>query len=620
MADQTQNDRSGLNGNRVELIVLLTIWWLWMPVGAFLIWLIKHFLFGGFGQQDQSYVLFLQAQFFPFGTPLRPAPLFFIWLFVGFVVSLIFVRGYHKHLGTIRRFKGANVFTLALVLLIVGSFSGAWNGMWNDDKAAARYYSQDSTFYTSSVNPPPSSLQQLVTGATRSSGACDYVGDADMPSCLRVASMPDFDFGPRTASLAAAKTVMTDSSSLASGVDVMTATIHYLPTAAGGQGAWTTVLDGSGTRSIEGVAIWDGQSNTASICEFQGDDFFDRAFAGIAGNSLGNLLASTFPALSYVASDIVGYCDGTGPDAKPVIVIPVERQIGWVNRTVMVPSGVIVLRGSPNGHPDMTYEASVKPGEFPCQVYPESIAVTQVADLDWAAGRGNKDDAGFGYQVASISSNSANTGQYVLRSATDGHLYFVTPLTPRNSSSQAVVAYAVERADQASGGLNPLSVYVAADNTDPVSMSVIEARMTSFVNDNAPGLLTSGSGGQLEEIIPFGQGRWRGFVDVNGVTEDYIDVSGDAAAPPSLVVLPGYGSGSGSGTGSGAGTGSGPGSGATQAPPTAGTTPPAGSGTTDCGADPSTLTTAQITQCIQQLATQLNQREQAPAPTASPSS
>ena len=399
----------------------------------------------------------------------------------------------------------------------------------------------------------------------------------------------------------AAGTVMSDSSALASQVNLMEASVHYLPDGDGGRGVWTGILDGSGTRPAEGVAVWDGQSNTASICQFQGADSFDRAFSGQGGDSLGNLIAQKFPALTYDDDDISGYCQGTGAAARPVIVIPVTRQIAWHNTTVLEPAGILVLRGSPSGRPSMTYQPTVRPGQYPVQVYPESIVVDQVDAAQWAAGRGNMENAGFGYQTTSVGTNSFNPGEYVLHSNASGRFYFVTPLTPRNSGSQAVVAYAVEPADQTGQGLNPLTIYVQSDATNPVSMTVLVSRMTAYINQVAPALLASGAGGQLKEVIPYGNGMWRGFVDIDGVTQDYIDMSGNVNITPMLYSLSGQLATSGSAA--------------------AGGSSPAGPA--NCGGNPAQMSASQLTRCIQQFAAALGQREQgqpeqtpAPAPSS----
>jgi hypothetical protein len=203
------------------------------------------------------------------------------------------------------------------------------------------------------------------------------------------------------------------------------------------------------------------------------------------------------------------------------------------------------------------------------------------------------DNAGFGYALTSVSTNSFNPGGYMLRSLTDGHLYFVTPLTPRNSGSQAVVAYAVERADEVTGGLNPLMIYVQSDRANQTSMTVLESRMTTYINQVAPSLLASGSGGQLLEIIPYAQSMWRGFVDIDGVTQDYIDMASTTTVTPSLVALPGRLTGQAGG----------------------GAQPAAASG---CGGNPATMTASQLAQCIQQFAKALGQRAQSPPATPSP--
>jgi len=570
----------------------LAAWWLWMPAGAAVIWLVKHLIFGGYGQQDQGYALSLQSELFPRGSLLDATPLFWVWAFVGFTGTLVIiatVTGGHRRRGVARALTVVTVAAMGLSLVL------AWTGFWDNDKNAARYYTQATAFRTAGIDPAPSSLRALTNGARKASGAggCDYAGTADVPSCIKITPAPDFSWDPRTASYEAASTIMSSSSALASQVDVMGATVHYLPGSTPGHGVWTAILDGSGTRPAEGVAVWNGQANAASICQFQGSDSFNRAFGGYGADSLRNLIAQKFPALVYVDHDISGYCDGTGAAARPVIVIPVERQIGWKDRTVLRPAGILVLTGSPDGRPAMSYHATVRAGEYPDQVYPESIAAAQLSATDWAAGRGNMDDGGFGYAKTSVDTNRANPGEYVLRSNADGHFYFVTPLTPRDSSSQAVVAYAVERADEVAGGLNPLVIYVQRDSANPVSMTILQSRMTTYINQVAPGLLTSGAGGQLQEIIPFGRDTWRGFVDISGVTQDFIDMSSDVTVTPVFAALHGR---------------------IAAQPPGAGGGPPPSGPPVSCAGALATMTTSQLAQCIQQFANALSQRAQSPAP------
>jgi hypothetical protein len=98
-----------------------------------------------------------------------------------------------------------------------------------------------------------------------------------------------------------------------------------------------------------------------------------RAFGGTGGDSLRNLIAERFPSLVYTDHDISGFCRGSGSGARPVIVIPVERQVGVNDFTVLQPAGILVLTGSLSGDPSMAYHPTVKAGQYPGQVYPLSI-------------------------------------------------------------------------------------------------------------------------------------------------------------------------------------------------------------------------------------------------------
>ena len=501
MAKRTSPRYAGIRiGRRVCLVAA---WWLWMPVGAVIIWLISDVLLGGYGHQAQSYVLLLQAELFPHDSLVDPAPLFLIWLFVGLVGTLLLTIDI---IAEGRREWPVRIGVIVVVAAMGASGVYAVRGLWDNDLRAVSYYARGTVFCAPGLNPAPSSLRPLTDSARRAprGSACAYVGTAGVPSCIRIGSMPDFDFAPRTASYEAATTMMSDSAALASQVNLMSPTVHYLPGATPGQGVWTAILDGSGTRPAEGVAVWNGESNMVSICQFEGSDGFNRAFNGTGGDSLRNLIAQRFPSLVYTDRDISGFCRGRGISARPVIVIPVERQI------------------------------------------------------------------------------------------TDGHLYFVTPLTPRNSGSQAVVAYAVERADEVGPGLNPLVVYVQSDQANQTSMTVLQSRMTTYINQVAPSLLASGSGGELLEVIPYGPSMWRGFVDIDGVTQDYIDMSSSATVTPALVSLPGRLTGQGPAASAGASGGG------------------AASG---CGANPAAMSTSQLAQCIQAFAKALSQRAQSPPAT-----
>ncbi|MER7767028.1 hypothetical protein [Kitasatospora sp. NPDC096140] len=597
----------------------LAAWWLWMPLVAVLVWLVKHVAFGGFGQQDQSYVLLLRQEFFPHGGVPDATPLFWVWVAVGLCGTVGVVGYVAEQSGAGFRGWRVRLAVAAVLLAVVGSLVRVGTGLWDDDKDAGRYYAAATVLDVPAggAGTPRSVLP--VTEHTRAGdgGRCDLVGTADVPACVKTAPMPDFDFEARTASYAAATKALTDSAGLTSGVHLMGHSLHYLPDAPQGGGVWTAVLDGSGEQPMEGVAVWDGRSNSVATCAFRGDHAFGRAFAGTGAVSLRNLLAERFPDLVYSDQDIWGYCDGADPrTAEPVVVISVARQIGWRQRTVLEPAGVLVLRGSSDGRPSMTYRAEVAPGDLPGAVYPASVVRDQIHEVQWLGGRGAKDDRGFGYDHTSAATNAVNPGEFLLRSKADGHLYYVTPLVPRESSSQLVVAFAVVQADRVGGGLNELHVYVRGDDAPSVNLDVLASRMVSYMAQQTSITISAGQGGALQEIVPFGRDMWRGFVDFNGQTQDYIDLSGDATVSPNLVSLNGSISPPGGGVPAPA-PGTPEPSGQPTAPqPTAPqpTGQPPAVPAVGCGGDPAQLTTGQLAACVAELSKQLQGRIQETAP------
>jgi hypothetical protein len=564
----------------------LAIWWLWMPVLIGVIWFIDHVLASGIGTWKQDLDLGLKTLMWPRVSFDGFTALFWIWFAVGVVGTMVIVG--------VNGWRGGAFSGLALSAGLALCLVMGWIALWDNDKDQARYYSRATVLHLPSIDPAPSSVRILTGKAARGgSGGCDLTGTADVRACVRVGALPALGWSPRTAAYEAAGTVMNASGALTSKVDLMRDTITYLPGAQPGTGVWTGILDGSGWQQpTEGVVSWNGTSNTATVCHFgdRGDEF-DRAFDGTRRNSLSNLLADEYPQLVYDTDDMWGEC----VDGQPRIVIPVARVAGWHSRTVLTPAGVLVLTGSASGRPHVDYHARVGAGDFDGPVYPESLVKQQITATQWLSGRGDKNRYQFGYTYSTVDTNASNRGEYVMRSTVDGHLYFVSPLTPRGSQSQAIVAYAVVRADEVGAGLNTLDVYVLSDNDPGVTnLNTLASTMQSYINSVDPGLLSTGSGGSLKEIIPLGNGRWRGFLDVRGITTAYLDLANDNSSPPNLVSLAGgRPTQSGGGNGSSAGTGD------------------------VCGQPPASLSAAQIDTCIKNFLDELQKR--VPSPSAAPS-
>jgi len=263
-----------------------------------------------------------------------------------------------------------------------------------------------------------------------------------------------------------------------------------------------------------------------------------------------------------------------------------------MNRSVSTAAGVIEVRGS-SGKITLTYRPTVTAGSLPGPVYPESLVSIQLAQASWAAGRGSRNNGGFGYEPTGSAAQAGNAANYLLRSSSTGRLEWVTPLTLRNSTSQLFVAYAVSAADTvASGKLNPLSLYVLSPS-DPRQINIdnLEAEARNWLAQQEPGFISSG--GKLLEFTPVGRNTWRAYGELNGRVVYLLDMDATGSVAPTLTSVTALSGGSG---GSGAG---GPGA-------------PAGS-TAVCGKPLASLTASQLAFCLRSFADELAGRAGQPS-------
>ena len=327
------------------------------------------------------------------------------------------------------------------------------------------------------------------------------------------------------------------------------------------------------------------EDRAASECLFRGDHEIDRALAGVKKNSLPNLLNDRYPNLEFLNADDWGYCD----HGRPVIVFPVRRQVHTHQRTAMTAAGVVLMTGTRSGKPHLVYRPHVRPGELPGPSYPTSLVKAQEAATEWAAGRRVKDNMKFGYQTTSSKVQEGNNGPYLLRSATDHRLYWVTPLRPRSSDSELFVSYSVVRADQAAAGhLNEQDVYVLADNDERVvNLDQLAASAKDFVSQVQPGFISAG--GKLVEFLPTTSDIWQAYGELNGRVVYRLRISATNKIQPELVSLGPAGPG---------------------APPTEGGTPPVTTttGGQGCDAPAATMPQTELVACLQRLADELARR------------
>jgi hypothetical protein len=176
-----------------------------------------------------------------------------------------------------------------------------------------------------------------------------------------------------------------------------------------------------------------------------------------------------------------------------------------------------------------------------------SLVKDQRDSIDWAAGRGNKNGASFGYEPSSYASQASNTSDYVLRSKIDGRIRALTPSKFNKTKSQAYVVYQVINVDELHAGkLNAMDAYVLEDNAEAVNPALLDTNARIYVGwvlkqnnlvEHIPVTFWS-DGGSIQEFVPISTDVFRGYgVDKTGATRFYIDISAHNKIAPVMTVL-----------------------------------------------------------------------------------
>lgn len=581
--------RSATAGGAWRLGTALVAWWLWIPLAVFVWWAFSNALLEGLGPLRLGLWSWLDS-WYAVDSGQR-----WMYVLIGAVGSVGLAGAYlddAPRTATVVAILGVALAVTAAVMFV--------RAVWDNDKDLGRYYSAATTFVIADVDKPPSGVAVLLDGNPTGDGdRCDLLEPAggDVPVCIREGTLPDGGWEPRLGSLDGARFVMTRSSGGAGNVSLMEDTLTYLNDGDGNDGKprWSGIRDGAGRSTpLYGVVEWTGGTGAPTECRFSGAHGIDRAFAGEGRNSLPNLLNDRFPRLFFDVDDAWGYCRG----AEPVIVLPVQEQIHYKHRTVRTAGGVVILRGSRSGGAILEHRRSVRPGELPGPVYPDSLVEAQRDSVRWAGGRGLMERTHFGFVPGDSTNQEGNDADYLLRSVDDGRLYWVTPAAPRESDSQRFVAYEMVPADTVTAGeLNPLSVHVL-DDEDPriVNIDQLVAAAVEYLARADPGLVSSG--GKIVEFLPLRDDVWQGYVEINGRVVYRISISYSNRIPTELVALAAQGPPAP------------PSDGGTPVPAPERTRPPAD----QCGRPPDQLSAGQLAACIQAFADELAGR----APTAQP--
>lgn len=432
------------------------------------------------------------------------------------------------------------IFGLAFVACL-----GLVGWKWFNNKDQAIFNNQSTTFAVADTSNPPDSLQRLLEGAVAGNGEpCQLNGGHDVPSCITQGTLPSEGWENRSASLAGALRVMRQTSGESQKVELLSETaVHIYPkrgeTIAGiedvSNGYWTAIRDGSGKHTpAEAVVEWDGR-NPVTTCEFEGDFELNRALRGDKMNSLNNLIMEKNPGLRYHLDDVYGYCDHQA-GSQPVIVVPMYDTRVFGSRHVDVPAGVLLVRGSPSGDPQFQFVDKVEPGSIPGPVYPLTFAEMQRQSHEWAAGRKFRNNS-FGFKQTTAASQDQNATEFLLRSRADGRTYWVTPLTPRGSDSELVLAYSVIPADTVNAGnLNEMTIYVLnREDERVVNLDQMERDFRDYISRQNPGFFSAG--GSIQEFTPGAGNIWRAYGVLDGDPRFIIEIDRTGANRPVVTEL-----------------------------------------------------------------------------------
>lgn len=491
----------------------------------FLIWAVVlpfAYFFGHHSAEwNRNFSYWLETEFFPRGANLWMATgytwiiLSMIAIGVGLATCLTRKDEYSDWEMTSRGGWRKAVLGVCALLLVLGwapVIGRFWTNAVDNAKSEGQFYNA-ATVWAQDPNRASSALTLLLEGAKDDPGGrCDKLGKHDVPSCIKFGSYST-DWEERISPAVGAMRFMKNRTGLTQNTYLIEGSLTYLYGSTAGTGMWTAIRDGQTGQSVSGVVEYRG-GREATECAFdKGEYWIKGSFAGDYSMNLTNQIAARYPSLRWDETDMWGYCEGS----KPVIVIATYRQTGFDQRAVIEPGGVLDIRGSADGAPVIVHKPTVRAGEYAGPVYPIAIVSKQRTNNVWAAGERYNNRLGFGFTVTPDASQIGNNSEYLLRSAQDHRLYWVTPMVLNNAGgSTLIMTYMVTPADQVTAGkLEVSTFYVLGDNDPRISnLGLYENDIINYLLNN--GILPKTIGLDIVEFTPTKQGWWRAFGQIEG--------------------------------------------------------------------------------------------------------
>jgi hypothetical protein len=449
-------------------------------------------------------------------------------------------------------------------LVLLGSLFQFVASLWEDDKDAARFNSQRTTYVVTDASKRPEQLTRQFEGVEPGDGKpCLFVSGRggktddgktihDTPSCIVEGDLT-FNWQDRNGSASGAKEILGRSGGGGSNTYLMEASLTYIPGRTAEEGYWSALKDGKNRQGMYQIVKLD-RNNNVNSCPFTGQYKIKQAFSGDWSANFRGLLASRFPNLQLDDNDVWGYCvEGTN---EPVLVLLPTKFDAKNARSMLVPGGVVTVRGSPSGHPIMKHYKNVGPDRkvddlvLPGPVYPSTVAKAQREASQWTAGRKWK-NSGFGFDPVPEDDaiQGGNSSEHHRRAINpDGSFagdFWDTRMTPRGNDARTYVAYATIRSDTVTAGqFNELRIYVfndrdpndpAKNNPEIVNLDDMSARIYEMIGAAVPGFLNAK--GKVIEFLPRDNRTWIAFGEIQGRVKYRFEISTNVKIKPTIVDL-----------------------------------------------------------------------------------
>lgn len=272
-----------------------------------------------------------------------------------------------------------------------------------------------------------------------------------------------------------------------------------------GRDSWTATIDkrgfGKGYESIQQMKLplyGEASSKDVQFCSFSDDAKLKLDGSALLGTSLKQAVANKTSLTTRLHDgDARFYCDGS----TPKVVVPLVKKSGlWFPHDE--PAGVAVYDGKTGS---LEIRDSLDVDGVP--TYPQSVAAEQRESLeasgsftDWVFGRAGYEDT----ESDGNDPNSENPSEITLARKGRKRTDFVTPLTPRGSSSSIVAVATVQADGKGATGLKPLEIHKFKNGAVRQANSAVEQTVTTLMTR----AFNASQDLQLFEIIPSEDGTW----------------------------------------------------------------------------------------------------------------